>query len=208
MRRSSAPALSPDGKLLAYASDRENGKSLDLYVQILGRGTPTRLTWTDADESDPTFSSDGSAIAYYSAQSGGGIYLIPALGGTPRLLVPGGHNPRFSPVGNVLAYWTGLRNAPLEGQAKSWIVPITGGAPRQIRGDFPATNRPIWSPDGRLLILWGTAPGEGPAADRTDFWVTPVDGDHAESVHLAGAVARAGGTLDSVQAALAPSVRC
>src|ERR1035438_2498646 len=116
------PALSPDGRLLAYASDRANGKNLDLYVQMLGRDNPSRLTWTDADESDPSFSGDGSALAYYAAQAGGGIYLIPALGGTPRLLVPGGHNPRFAPAGNVVTYWTGLRNAPLQGQAKSWVI--------------------------------------------------------------------------------------
>ncbi len=193
------PALSPDGKLLAYASDRAGAKNLDLYVQMLGREAPTRLTWTGADESDPTFSSDGSAIAYYSAQSGGGIYLLPSLGGTPQLLVPGGHNPRFSPTGNLLAYWTGLRNSPLEGQSKSWVMPIAGGKARQIRSDFPVTNRPVWSPDGNLILLWGVAPGTGPAADRTDFWVTGVESDRAEPARLAGPVARAGGTLDSVE---------
>jgi Tol biopolymer transport system component len=194
------PALSPDGRLLAYASDRASAKNLDLYVQIVGGENPARLTWTDADESDPSFSPDGSAIAYYSARTGGGIYLIPALGGTPQLLAIGGHNPRFSPVGNVVAYWTGLRNMPLEGQSKSWVIPIAGGgAARQIRPDFPATNRPVWSPDGRRLILWGVAPGQGPAADRTDFWVTGVESDRAVSAKLAGPVGRAGGTLESVE---------
>ena len=111
------PAISPDGKLVAYASDRAGAHNLDLYVQQLRGGDPVRLTWTEENESDPSFSSDGTAIAYHWSKDGGGIYLIPSLGGTPRLLAPGGHNPRFSPQGNLVAYWTGPRDGLADGQA-------------------------------------------------------------------------------------------
>jgi len=193
------PAISPDGRLLAYASDRDGGHHLDLYVQQLRGGDPARLTWTQENASDPSFSSDGTAIAYHSSKDDGGIYLIPSLGGTPRLLAPGGHNPRFSPRGNLVAYWSGLRDGLVEGQAKTFVVSIAGGEPRQIRPDFSAVQRPAWSPDGRRLIVWGVSPGEGLPADRADFWVTELERDRAESTGLVGPVSRAGGTLAAIE---------
>jgi Tol biopolymer transport system component len=189
------PAISPDGRLVAYASDRDRGHNLDLYVQQLRGGDPARLTWSSDNESDPSFSSDGTAIAYHSTRDGGGIYLIPSLGGTPRLLMPGGHNPRFSPRGNVVAYWTGLA----EGQSKTFVVSIQNGEPRQIRADFSSVQRPVWSPDGQRMIVWGIAPGEGLPSDRTDFWVTGLERDRAESTGLVGPVSRAGGTLAAIE---------
>ncbi len=193
------PAISPDGSLVAYASDRDNGRNLELYVQQLRGGDPARLTWTLENESDPSFSADGTAIAYHSSKDGGGIYLIPSLGGTPRLLAPAGRNPRFSPRGNLVAYWTGLRDGLVEGQAKTFVVSIAGGAAREIRPDFSDVQRPVWSPDGQRLIVWGVAPGEGLPADRADFWVTGLERDRAESTGLAGPVSRAGGRLAAIE---------
>lgn len=192
------PAISPDGRLLSYASDREGGTNLDLYLQPLRGGASTRLTWSDGDESAPSFSSDGSALAYHSTQDGGGIYLIPSLGGTPRLLMPAGRDPRFSPRRNEVAYWTGLRDAGEEGKARSFVVPIAGGEPREIRADFSDVQRPVWSPDGRWLIVWAVEPSEGRPGGRADFWVTGFDRDKAESTGLAGPVFRAGGTLAAI----------
>jgi hypothetical protein len=38
------PALSPDGRQVAFISDRDQAGNQDVYVTPLGRGTPTRLT--------------------------------------------------------------------------------------------------------------------------------------------------------------------
>ena len=43
------PAFSPDGKMIAYASDRGGG-DLDIWVQQLAGGTPLRLTTDPADD--------------------------------------------------------------------------------------------------------------------------------------------------------------
>ena len=57
------PALSPDGKLLAYASDRSGEGNLDIWVQQSATGEPLRLTDHEADDREPAFSPDGSRIA-------------------------------------------------------------------------------------------------------------------------------------------------
>lgn len=192
------PAISPDGKLVAYASDRAGGHNLDLYLQQLHGGGPARLTWTDDNESHPSFSADGRTLVYHSTTGGGGIYTIPSLGGTPRLLAPGGQNPRFSPRGNQVAYWTGLRDGLVDGQAKTFVVSAEGGTARRIRPDFLSLQRPVWSPDGQRLLVWGVPPGEGLPADRADFWVMGLEQDRADSAGLAGPVERAGGSLTAI----------
>jgi dipeptidyl aminopeptidase/acylaminoacyl peptidase len=100
---SMTPALSPDGNLVAYASDRGSPGALHLWIQQVAGGGAVRLTSDPAADHSPDFSPDGSRIVFRSERSGGGAYLIPALGGEARLAAAGGRRPRFYPDGTQIA---------------------------------------------------------------------------------------------------------
>ncbi|MDP9324315.1 MAG: protein kinase, partial [Acidobacteriota bacterium] len=87
------PALSPDGKLLAFASDRGGGDSLDIWVKQVGGADALRLTTHAADDYEPDFSPDGQRIAFRSDRDGGGIYLVSTLGADARRIAEAGRRP-------------------------------------------------------------------------------------------------------------------
>jgi eukaryotic-like serine/threonine-protein kinase len=83
------PALTRDGKLLAYASDRAGG-IMNIWVQQVAGGEPVRVTDGPTDDTEPSFSPDGTAIAFRSERDRGGIYTVPALGGAARRIADQG----------------------------------------------------------------------------------------------------------------------
>jgi len=169
------PALSSDGKLLAYASDRATGEDLDIWVQHLGGGEPVRLTRWESDEQEPDFSPDGARVAFRSSRLGGGIYVTPVLGGEPARVAPQGFRPRFSPDGNWIAYWVGSEGGS-GGQA--FVISAYGGEPRRIAADLEGAYHPVWSPDGKRLMVTGWKPIPGSKEDfDPDWWVASLEGE-------------------------------
>ncbi len=171
------PAISRDGKLLAYSSDRAGEGDSDIWVQYVGQRSPQRLTRHPARESQPFFSPDGSQLVYRSERDGGGLYVVGVLGGDERRLADGGTAPRFSPDGDLVSFVETVPWAP--GAARRmFLVPAQGGEPRPLAPGFvtsppPSNGGPIWSPDGRHLMFFGGRPG---ARSDWDWWVVPVDG--------------------------------
>lgn len=70
-----AGMLSPDGQLLAYASDQKG--QLDIWVKSLVTGLPRRITDDPAEDTQPAWSPDGRALAFVSmrADAKGDLYL-------------------------------------------------------------------------------------------------------------------------------------
>ena len=180
------PALSPDGRFLAYSSDRGGGNNLDVWVQQVAGGDAIRLTRHPADDIRPRFSADGSQIVFERRSDG--IYLIPSLGGAERLLVKGGSMPAWSPDGKFIAYYTGSLGSP-EGFGL-FVVPSTAGAPRRVPTELSTYCCPLWSPDGKSLLVTGTATGIG--WDAADWFIVPVEGGKAVKIAVQTTLPRAG----------------
>ncbi len=166
------PALSADGRLIAFASDRAEQGSLDIWVRQVAGGTPVRLTANPEDDREPSFSPDGTQIAFESDRDGGGVYIVPTLGGEPRRVADQCHRPRWSPKGDQLVCWTGVNIGALIAKADIYLVPIAGGTPRRLFADFAVAFAPVWSVDGAHLLFVGKREsGSGMA-----WWVADADG--------------------------------
>jgi hypothetical protein len=76
------PTWSPEGRFLAYSSDRAG--NFDIWVQQVGSGEPLQLTTDAAHDWQPSWSPDGKQIAFRSERGGGGLFVAPFRVGARR----------------------------------------------------------------------------------------------------------------------------
>lgn len=173
-----APALSRDGRFIAYSSDAYGEGKRELFVRQVAGGQAIRLTFDGAGNTMPNFSEDGSRIVFHSNREGGGVYEIPTFGGEARLLARTGMNPRFSRDGSQIAYWTGAPNVSIAvpGGGAVWIASAAGGEPRAVGGKFTNARYPIWSPDGKFLLFVGYTSDKAYEESALDWYLAPAGG--------------------------------
>ncbi|MGC1106522.1 MAG: LpqB family beta-propeller domain-containing protein, partial [Candidatus Acidiferrales bacterium] len=171
------PALSPDGRSVAFVSNRDG--NYNIYVGLVQGGNLVQITRDPNLKSRPAWSPDGSTIAYARLNESGiwDVWEVPALGGTPRRMILNAADPAWSPDGHSLAY-KNMADGAL------WISGISGENPRQA---VPAQSswadaEPRFSPDGRQLafVLQTTGPyGELDVADVVSGKARQLTHDHA-----------------------------
>ncbi|MBI4909830.1 MAG: PD40 domain-containing protein [Acidobacteria bacterium] len=185
------PAISRDGKLLVYASDRSGRGDYDIYVQSTGGGSPLRLTNHEERDYMPDLSPDGTRVAFASYRDGGGIYVVSVLGGDETRIIDDGDHPKFSPDGAWIAFERELPDTTFA----IFAAPISGGAPRKLTPEGMIFARlPIWSPDGEYLLFVGAS------RDRPkeyDFWAVPFRGGEPIRTGVSAALQRQG--LSAIQ---------
>lgn len=150
------PALSPDGKQIAFSS-RRNGY-WDLYILDLASGQTRRITDTPVYEGAPSWSPDGQWLAYETDNSDNlDIFLISLanLGDAPVQLTddPGpDFAPSWSPEGRTIAFVSSR-----SGDDEIWLAALDRIDDRfqnLSQSANSAESDPAWSPDGRYLA-WG-----------------------------------------------------
>lgn len=143
-------SVSPDGKWLAFDSNREGHQQI-FKLPVTG-GEPVQLTRDSADSFDPMWSKDGGMITYHSWKSGNrDVYVMNADGGDIRRVTgyPGHEmGPGWSPDGHQLLF--------IGDQAGHWEMYIARGRPdgrwsdaRQLTKNSGYLGR--WSPDGQVI---------------------------------------------------------
>jgi Tol biopolymer transport system component len=63
--------------------------------------------------------------------------------------------------------------------AKVYLVPATGGAPRELKTDVAWAMSPVWSPDGKRVLFLGNTDPTGSIMATADWWSAPVAGGEA-----------------------------
>jgi len=139
------PAVSKDLVAFEYAGD--------LWVVGRNGGSARRLTATPGVETDPSFSPDGSLIAY-SGTAGGNtdVYVVPAAGGDPKRLTyhPGVDRVRgWTPDGKRVVFGSERTSAPQQSYYKLWSISLEGGLPEAL--PMPRAFTGSFSPDGKRI---------------------------------------------------------
>lgn len=158
------PALSPDGRMLAWSSDASG--RFEIYVRAIGDGGQERQLTSDGQQNvEPAWSPDRRWLAYRS-HTRRGIWVVPVAGGSPRQLSTFGAQPAWSPDGLRVAF--GALGTVMAARTEIWSVRADGTDLRPLtRSGAPegAHQSPAWSSDGRRLAF--TA---GDASART-LWI-------------------------------------
>lgn len=154
-------AISPDGRFVAFLSDR-NGR-FDIWMSQIGSGQFTNLTEKLTHVPDfrilvqsVGFTADGSSI-WQGGIVGRRFTVMPLTGGTPRpLLGDRVVNTAWSADGTRLVFHTSDDGDPM------FVADRDGSGGRQIHVDPPGVHShfPVWSPDGQWIYfargVWST----------------------------------------------------
>ena len=135
------PAISPDGRSVAYAAGTSGGTRI--YIRQVAGGRANPLTDDSAaSQASPRWSPDGTRILFLELNA---AFSAPASGGRARQEIPAGHG---SPVGS--AAWGADGQTIAYVVADSLFIRNPAGNIRPL-AHFAEPSLCTWSPDGELI---------------------------------------------------------
>ncbi|MBA3297744.1 MAG: PD40 domain-containing protein, partial [Acidobacteria bacterium] len=158
-----SPAYAPDGSRIAFTAPDAGGVE-QIWVRNIASGGSIQLTHERVAARRPRWLPNDRLLY---AVSGQGLWVIPALGGTPTRLIERGANPDVSRDGTRIVF-----EEPRRGL---WTAASDGSDVRRIDGTAPVYYTipmgPALSPDGSQVAYFHAVNGP-----NGDFWVIPSAG--------------------------------
>jgi TolB protein len=144
---------SPDGKRIAFC--QIDGGNIDIWVMNADGSSPKRLTRDPASDVSPSWSPDGTKIAFTSDRAGTPqLYVMSSADGSgvKRLTFQGNYNqtPAWSPRGDAIAFTARDERKMFD---VFWISPETGVINRITQDQGVFNESPSYAPTGRLMVF-------------------------------------------------------
>ncbi|HEY4076847.1 MAG TPA: hypothetical protein VGM26_07930, partial [Rhizomicrobium sp.] len=151
-----AVAISPDGKTLAM--DLQGA----IWVMPASGGEAKRITDIYDDAHQPSWSPDGSRIAFFSYRSGNyNLWEVKPDGNGLRQLTTGSFDDRepvFSHDGSQIAF-SSDRSDTLGGDYNIFVLDVKNGTVRKITTNPAEDTMPSWAPDDKEIGFVSTRDG-------------------------------------------------
>ena len=178
------PVYQPGGNSILYAQGTGNGTDLVLATLALDSSRPKKITiGRGTDNTSPSYSPDGTQIAFISGRSGSPqVYIMDADGSNVQLLTPYKAgvrsyraSPDWSPDGRAVAY------EQQNGNFQIWMVDVRDRVPKQLTNEGENED-PSWAPDGRHIVFTSTRSGD------KQLWILDTESGRARQLtHARGA---------------------
>ncbi len=148
--RDSAPAWSPDGKRIAFLSDRSG--SNQIHVMWVATRETLQLTRVDRSPGGIKWSPDGRLILFTTSIPDDTPILPVKLPSTPR----GAQLARGAVIVDRLSWGSDGTGPTTKSFTQVFTIDaLVGGTPRQITSGSFNHGAPEWSADGRLVFVSG-----------------------------------------------------
>lgn len=146
-----APRFAPNGDKVIMSLLREDGNS-NIYTMDLRTRSTARLTDTNAIDTSPSYSPDGSRIVFTSDRGGRAqIYVMNADGSNQQRISFGDgtySTPVWSPRGDLVAF-----TKQSGGEFQIGVMRTDGSGERILSSGF-LQEGPTWSPNGRVIMFF------------------------------------------------------
>ena len=195
-----SPAWSPDGKRIAFVSDRDEhvhpihgSPTSEIYVIDADGRNPQNLTNSPYNDRDPSWSPDGKRIAFTALREeriNYEIYVLDVDGGNLQRLTdnPGnnGHSgdksPSWSPDGKRIVF-TARRAGHVENKFaityEIYVLDVETGNQQRLTNNRNNEWSPSWSPDGKRIAFSSDRKG---VLQNFDIYVMDVDGGNPQNL--------------------------
>lgn len=178
-----APKFSPDGRLIAFTGLERGLPNSEIFVMAADGRQRIQLTKTPQGNSDPTWSPDGTRIAFVSERDGGvpQVFVMRSDGSDVRQITDdtaAKSQLAWSPRGDRIAF---VRIPAGGGDRDIYSINADGSNLTDLSNDPTSFDlEPAWSPDGARIAYSGPLhPGESVGMD---LWVMNADGSGKQAL--------------------------